>query len=329
MRDAVPPDPWTVPGWRDAAVGWIEETLDTLGFRTSGPIEQAHVRHWSTVLRIPTRDADLYFKASAPDFAQEPALTEALARWRPDCVLAPLAIERERGWMLMPDGGTRLRESLSGPDDIWRWEPILTRFAEVQIDLVRHVEEMLAVGAPDHRLAILPAFYARLLGDTGAMRLDLPQGVTSAELGRLRALAPKITEMCGRLAAHGLPETPDDKDFHDGNIFVREQGCLFFDWGDACVAHPFFSGVAALRGIEDRFELTWDGSELRRLRDVYLEMWTRYGSRDELVAAFELATPLALISGALGWQSIVPRFPDEFPDAVSTWLKELLETVDS
>jgi hypothetical protein len=295
----------------------------------SGPIEQAHVRHWSIVLRVPTGDGDLYFKATAPDFAQEPALTEALARWRPDCILAPLAIERERGWMLMQDGGKRLRESLAGPADIWRWESILTLFANVQIDLAHRAEEMLAVGAPDHRLTTLPVLYERLLGDTQALRLDLPQGVTSAELDRLRALAPKITEICGRLADCGLPETLDDKDLHDGNIFVRDKGCFFFDWGDACVAHPFFSGVAALRGIEDRFELTWDGSELSHLRDVYLEPWNRYGSRDELIAAFELAIPLALISGALGWQTIVPRYPAESPDAVSTWLQELLETLDA
>lgn len=324
MSGTPPPDPWAIPGWQEAVEGWIDQELDTLDYSISGPIEQVHLRHWSAVLRIPTSDGNLYFKASEPNTAHEPAITQALAGWRPDCVLAPLAIENERGWMLMTDAGVRLREILIGPDDLWHWDALLGLFADVQIDVAEHADEMLTIGAFDHRLAKLPTLYERLLADTEALRLDLPQGVTTSELERLHGAVPQITEMCERLAAYGLPETLHNMDLHDGNVFVSEGRYLFFDWGDASVAHPFFSGVAPLWSIEDRFDLTLSGPELLHLRDVYLEPWKSYGSHADLVAAFELASQLALISGALGWQTLVSQYPEEFPNFVSEWLQLLL-----
>ena len=172
---------------------------------------------------------------------------------------------------------------------------------------------------------MLPSLYEELLEDTAAVRLDRPEGVTGDELSGLMDLRPAIAELCDRLAQVGVPESLHNGDFHDGNVFLNEGHPSLFDWGDACVAHPFFSAVAALRNVEDRFSLAWDGPEIVQLRDIYLSLWTRWGSLEELVRAYETATPLTLICGALGWQRWVRRYPDEFPDHVATWLQELLE----
>ncbi len=53
---------WLDPDWRAEAIAWIEEAI---GGSPAGAVEQPHVFPWSTVLRVPTREGDLWFKASA------------------------------------------------------------------------------------------------------------------------------------------------------------------------------------------------------------------------------------------------------------------------
>ena len=59
-------DSWTDPAWIAAAHGWIAAAAAQAGQNLAGPIEQIHVRPWSTVLRAPTSAGDWYFKAVAP-----------------------------------------------------------------------------------------------------------------------------------------------------------------------------------------------------------------------------------------------------------------------
>ncbi len=87
--------------------------------------------------------------------------------------------------------------------------------------------------------------------------------------------------MCLRLAEVGIPETVQHDDLHDGQVFVRDGGYLFFDWGDSCVSHPFFTMSVTLEGV-----LSWglddvEGSvDVTPFRDAYLASFSEYGSRD-------------------------------------------------
>jgi len=317
--------PWMQPGWFAQASAWIDAELDRLGIGLNGPIAQPHVRPWSTVLRVPSRRGDLYFKATAPLLAHEPPLSQALARWCPDCMLPILAADPERGWMLLRDGGTRLREIIRADHDLRHWEALLPIYAEVQIELAGRLPELLALGVPDRRLAVLPARYAQLLADTDALRVDLPEGLTFAEAQRLHALVPRCGALCERLAAYRVPESLNHGDFHDGNIFVRDGGYRFFDWGDSCVAHPFFSLRTAFVSIEISLGLEEGATAFERLRDCYLEPWTRYESPANLRAAFTLARPLAAVCGALAWQRVVSSLAEPFKQQYTAPVPSLLQ----
>ena len=154
--------PWTRAGWIEQAGAWIHTQLERLRIDITGTIEQPHVRPWSTVLRVPTTSGAIYFKAITPILAHEVRLTQTLARWRPAVMLSPLAVHLQRGWMLMPDGGTRLRETLKTEPNLRHWETVLPIYAELQIELAQHVTQLLNLGAPDRRAATLPAQYERL-----------------------------------------------------------------------------------------------------------------------------------------------------------------------
>jgi hypothetical protein len=312
---------WAQPEWLAMARAWAADRI-----AIKGEVEQVHLVPWSTVLRLPTAEGDHYLKAASVSGKYEPSLTVLLAEGFPDRIAEPVAIDAERGWMLTRDAGTRLREQMQSAADLHHWETLLPAYADLQIQLGPSADELLALGVPDTRLSAIPGLLDDLLDDHGALLLDLPEGLTSEELGRLRERLPEIAAMCGELASYGIPETIQHDDFHDGNVFVRDGRHIFFDWGDSCVSHPFHTMVVTLRSVAMRFDLEPGGTELLRLRDAYLEP---FGDGESLSRAFELAYAVGTIGRALAWHRYVresdPRYRSEIAEAVPYGLQRFLE----
>jgi hypothetical protein len=315
---------WTEPDWLESVHAWIRSQLERLGLEPAGEIEQPHVRPWSTVLRVPTDDGDVWFKANMPTQAFEVAVVETLAARRPDLVPTLLATDLERGWMLQGDGGTRLREILEETGDFDVWIEILPLYAELQIDVAADRDRLLAAGVPDRLLASLPGQFEEVLADADAL-----ETLTQDERRRLASLAPRIEAECRELADYGLPETIQHDDLHDGQVFVRDGRFLFFDWGDACVSHPFYTLVVTLAVLAYRLELDHDAPELDRFRDAYLEPWTRFRPRRELEQAYPLSCRLGVLCRGLTWRSVVAVLPQPLRDdeagAVPERMRMLLE----
>jgi phosphotransferase family enzyme len=286
--------PWTRSDWLAEVSSWIRARVDVVG-----EIEQPHVRWWSTVLRVPTADGDLFFKAVAPVHRFEAALTAKLAELQPQRVTEVLEVDVERGWFLMRDAGTRLRELVETPADLHHWERLLPEYAQLQMEVAPYGDELLALGVPDERLAVLPD----LLRDLLAVR---PHGLSEDEHRDALAAVPRFEEMCTALAEDGLRETIQHDDLHDGQVFVRGDRYVVFDWGDSCVSHPFHSLTVTLRSIAWRLELPPGGSELRRLRDAYLETFRRGPQIADL--AYRTGT----IARAIAWHRMVAAREPEF-----------------
>jgi aminoglycoside phosphotransferase (APT) family kinase protein len=237
-----------------------------------------------------------------------------LSRLRPDIVLTPLAVDLDRGWMLLPDGGERLREVLARERNPDRWLEIVPRYAELQIAAAEHVDELLAAGSPDYRLDRLPGL----------------AGEAASKLGVAAPPAGRIDDVRARLAAFGVPESIQHDDLHDGNVFVRPEGYAVFDWGDGCVSHPFASLLVALRGIAHRFELAEHDRDLERVRDAYLEPWAGFGPRSELLGAVELAGVMGRLSRALAWFRAYSEgggHSDEAVESAGYWFREFSEAL--
>ncbi len=297
-----------------------------LGLVRTGEVSQPHVRAWSTVLRVPTDAGDLWFKANMPTQAFEVGVIRVLAERRPDLVPSLVAFDLERGWMLQRDGGELLRELVDGTDHAV-WVDILPRYAELQLDAAPERDRLLAAGAPDRRLALLSSQFERLLRDTDAVR-----SLSSEELLRLESLVPRIQRDCEELTSSGLPETIQHDDLHDGQVFVRGGRYVFFDWGDSCVSHPFFTMVVTLAVLAYRLGVGHDAPELDRFRDAYLEPWTRLLPRDDLERAFPIAYRLGVLCRGLTWALIVSGVPrplrSEEEDAVPERMRMLLEVYE-
>jgi hypothetical protein len=282
--------PWTQREWLAEAAAWIRARV-----AVTGEIEQPHVRWWSTVLRVPTAEGDLFFKAVAPIHRFEAALTARLSVLQPGRVTEVVDVDPERGWFLMRDGGTRLRELLESPADLHHWERVLPEYARLQLEVALHADEFLALGTPDERLAVLPELFRELLAKR-------PHGLTEDEYRQALEAVPRFDEMCLALAEDGLGETIQHDDLHDGQVFARGGRYVVFDWGDSCVSHPLLSLTVTLRSTAAAFDLAPGGTELRRLRDAYLEP---FGRGPEIA---DLAYRVGTIARAIAWKRMVdPR----------------------
>ncbi len=284
---------WLDPSWRAEAEAWIRERVEV-----AGAIEQPHVYPWSTVLRVPTAEDPLWFKATTPEVhGFEPRLAEILAETCPDRVTELVEIDADRAWMLMQDAGTRLREL--EPPDPGAWETILPRYAELQIAVAPRAAELLALGVPDQRLAGIPGKVEALLGDDRALMLGESAELSPEGRDELRRRLPELRALVQRLEAFGIPETIQHDDLHDGQVFVRDGHIRILDWGDSCISHPFHTLTVTLRALAWRHGIEPGSERLLRLRDAYLEP---FGAPAE---AADLAYRTGTLGRALAWHRYV------------------------
>lgn len=248
---------WTAPGWRDGVRRWLQREVGRLG-HTVCAVEQ--VKQWSlsAVLRVQTNGPSFYFKVpvALPLFVDEASVTPRLARRFPAHVLAPVAADPARGWMLFPDAG----EPFSWHSPLADRAEVVRRFAYLQRETAGLVDKLLADGCLDRRLDVLARQIDPLLADPDAVA-----GLAEAETEALRVRAPELKELCRRLAEYAIPHTLVHGDLHVGNAARLNGEVVYFDWTDACIAHPFF----------DLLSLRWEENigERAAVRAAYLEAW--------------------------------------------------------
>ncbi len=325
--------PWEQPGWLEDASTWLQAEVDHLGWQPAGALEQPHIRPWSTVLRLPTDHGMVYFKATAPSLHQEARLTQYLSAGQPEYFPTLLAVDVNRGWMLMREGGTLLRSRLQATGDPAPWRTILPCYARLQIRMIPQAEALLQAGALDRRLETLPGLFTTLLQDERTLRPGQPDGLTAGEYKRLQNLTPCVQELCIWLAGQGIPCSLHHDDFHDGNIFYDGSHIVFFDWGESCLAHPFFTLVVGLRAIAYRFGWQEDHPTLLELRQLYLQTWQSFAPLQRLEEIQRTADVLGRLNRALTWHRVVAPLEGaafaEHAGSVSGWLQEFLAALES
>ncbi len=274
---------WTDPDWLAGADAWVDEQTDALGLERTGVAEQPHIRVWSTVLKIPTTNGPVWFKANHGPLHHEAALVMLLAQRAPDRVRPLLAADLDRGWMLMRDAGQRMRELVVAEASQRRWHPVLDSVARISLAMEDDIDSLIAIGVPDLRLATLPATYNALMHEIDAAP-------------RFRAATALMADLCEQLKAYGIRDSVQHDDLHDAQVFVDEGRHWVVDWGDACVSHPFFVLAVALEG-----QIAWGLDDAENsvdtgpFRDTFLAPYEAaypHLSHADLVEAARLATRL-------------------------------------
>jgi hypothetical protein len=305
--------PWTDAAWLVEARAWIGERVAACGWRITEPIEQPHVRWWSTAMRVSTTDGVLWMKAVQPMYAFEIRLTPWLANLWPELTQEVIATDPDRGWMLSRDAGIRLREA-EERSSVDYWTDLLPRYAEMQMAVSAHRAELDAMEVPDRTLARLAADLRATVDEPQTVLLGDPRGLTAEELAAVKERLDGFDADCVRLAALGIPETLQHDDLHDANAFVRDGGFVVFDWGDACISHPFHTLAVTMRSLGYNGKLEPGGTEINRLLDAYLEPWQKLAPPDALREAADIARRTGAIGRAMAYRGWVGQMPPALAD---------------
>jgi Ser/Thr protein kinase RdoA (MazF antagonist) len=149
----------------------------------------------------------------------------------------------------------------------------------------------------------------------------------------MRELLPRIRSQYAALAESKVPATLEHNDFHDGNVCLLDSDYRVFDWGDACVTHPFVALRVGLRSIAHTLDRAADSPEITQLRDAYLEPWTAFAPRTQLLTEVQPALTLAAACRAFSWRLVVseldPPLLDEWADTVAYSVRSMLELAEA
>jgi len=299
---------WRDPAWRAEILSWAVDRLAIEGLRPTGQPEQVKARPWSTVFRLPTAAGPTWLKANAAGSRYEASLVSALARWAPDQVVPPVAVEPAEGWLLMRDGGPTLQSVLASSGrggDLAAWERLLVEHAQLQRIVETQVPELLSLGVPDNRPHVLPALREDLLSGHSALRLGQDGGPSNEEHEALRKMGRALAGACAALDALGVPDSIEHDDLHDNNVFAPKrpgQPMRVFDWGDAVVGQPFMVLHVLLGTVAEVAQLADGAPQLLRLRDAYLDAWTDVASLDDLKEGARLANRAVGVVRAASWR---------------------------
>ena len=316
-RPANRPD-WFAPGWSADADRWIDEQLEDLGRRRTGPSEPLKIWSLSAVLRIPTRTIDgdapaapVFFKATCEWFRTEPAFTKAIAAITPDHLPRVLAVDHARAWMLMdplPGDGTE--------PPVAEAVPAAVVLARLQMELVGHLPVLRAAGLPDRTLQPTCAGLTAVVEDS----VELSQ-LNADERADAIVMLPWLIDRLEAFATVGLPYSVAHGDLHLGNLAVDGDEMTLYDWTDAAISFPFLD--AAHLAASARAEV--GGSVLA----AYADVWSEGYDRVDVERMLELAPLLDRVYQMISYEGIYrSREPDsmwEMRGIVALSLRQLTE----
>ncbi len=306
---------WASQAWHESATSWVDEQLERHAIRRTGELEQQTLQPWATVLSARTTHGRVWLKATGPGTSFEPALYELLARAIPERVLAPIATDETRGWLLLPDGGPPLADRLAGAELAEALATILRCYAELQRAFAPHLDAALDAGVADMRPEIMPARFEEAVETVGRHHAGDHEAVRE-----VTTLRDSYRSWCERLAAAPGEASLDHNDLHPWNMLVpaldRPDEVRFYDWGDAVIAHPFACMLVPLGWAQRHLATGLEAPELVRIRDAYLEPFDDLAPHSELVETLELACRVGKVARALTWARAVaqsdPAELDEF-----------------
>jgi hypothetical protein len=323
---------WASAAWQAEALSWIDSELTRAGRRRTGLPGDPRLRSWASVTRIPTDGGIVWFKAAAPVTAHEIAIYPLLSRLGPDAVLAPIATDPDRSWMLLPDGGISLRHTASGDDLVHHLERIVPVYARLQRALMPEVAGLLACGVPDRRPRVMPRCFDHALDVARNVVGRYGKEHDEQTLSDIESCRDRYLGWCDELAESPVFSSLDHSDLHSNNVLLASPGndasARFYDWGDSVVAHPFCSMLVLLQSLQDSLQATPDDPRLIRVRDAYLAEFNDLDCHAALVDTMETACRVSRVIRALTWEQVLALDPEPNPDWVTApfdWMKSVLE----
>jgi hypothetical protein len=313
--------PWEQKAWFDSASLWLHHQLNRLNIQTTGSVEQFRAfRTASSILRVPTSQGMVYFKASFNHPPLEAPLTKALAQRWPGHVPAPLAIDEKRNWMLSMDYGNRDGHRLQFSD----YPSIARVLAQIQRESLDSMAQWQELACPVQELEQLSGFIAGFDRLAGVLSEGGGIALSTEEIDRLGRMSDRLQACCSSLAEFSIPNMLVHPDVWFANLHFRDDGWLITDWSGTVISHPFLSVLKLIRFRElwssqaddlngplppnaPTLAIGKEGDEklTTAILDAYLERFEEFESKDRLNEAMALARELEGAWRLFKWQQAI------------------------
>ena len=216
--------------------------------------------------------------------------------------------------------------------DLGLWCAVLHRYAEIQIELGRHLDQLTALGCQVFPPAQLGDALLKMLADREALTpANAEFQLTADESALLREKYRHIAVLGQQLAHSPIPLSLDHGDFWSAQILLCSQHPMLIDWSDANITMPFVSLFKYLIPQEVGTVFSDNPAAECALRDAYLDPWTSFASQDQLQEIYHQVQTLAALHYALvNYRLLLPHMEVRWEQAnmIPYFLKRLARIVE-
>jgi hypothetical protein len=289
------PGAFAKPGWLRTVTEWVEGQASCVGLRATGKFRQLNASPSFSLIRFETDGPALWFKAVGEPNVREFSITRTLANLLPVYLPEIRATRAEwNAWLMTEFAGTHPHAN-SGIDT---WIAVAETLAEMQIASSGKTIHLLGAGCHDTRVCCLAEKIDPFLeAMTGLMVQQTKASPSPMSAAELSALGVQLHIICSNLAQSGIPNALSHLDLNPGNILVSDSQCVFLDWAEACVGHPFVAFEYLLEHL--RKLLPKDDALEAELSSVYTAPWRRLADRQAIAEAIAAAPLLAVFTCAV------------------------------
>jgi hypothetical protein len=290
------------PGWLTVVTDWVRAAATVVGLSLTGKFRQFNASPTFSLIRFETNGPAVWFKATGKPNLHELPITVSLSRFFPGYLPPILGVHPLwNAWLSEEISNTTLEQFT----DLFVWERVTEDLAELQIASIGKCCALLDNQCRDLRLSklieLIPPFLARMAEFMAAQQKQPPPPLTIRELD---FLGERLQEAISVLQDFGFPETLGHIDFNPGNILITPARCVFLDWAEACVTHPFTTFEYLAEHL--RRSGTADAGGCNRVAAAYLRPWRSFLSPEDLTRTMAVSPLVAVFSYAVAgnaWRS--------------------------
>jgi hypothetical protein len=302
------------PGWLRVVTDWVAKNAAASGLRLTGKFCQFNSSPTFSLLRFETNEVALWFKAVGEPNANEYAITLQLAQHLPGRVPYVIASNREwNAWLSLAAYGRHL----SNTSPIIEWQNVAIALANLQIASFGNGLHLIDAGCRDVRACSLlervSPFFDCMAELMASQAKPTPPPLTPSELA---ALADEVRKALDELGENGIPNLLGHLDCNPENVLISPERCVFLDWAEGCVGHPFFTFQYLLEHWR-RFHGT-DASAESTIVSAYTIPWQSFLSSQQIAAAFQLTPLLAAFTYAARAHQLLNQTAVSYPETTAS-----------
>lgn len=282
--------------WFQQLCQWVEAVIAKKGFRLNGNFRQLNASPTFSLIRFETNGPAVWFKAVGDPNEREFPITLTVARLFPQYAPEILdTLPEWNGWLMGEAEGTNLDETT----DPLLWRAAAEALANLQIESIPTCEELADCGAHDLKVSTLRNLVSPFMAVAAGL-MKKQSKIPPPVLGEiaLGILEERIQEALCLLEGLAIPNSIGHLDLNPANLIVTGRRCVFLDWAEAYVGHPFFTFQYMLEHLR-RTSRSGPVSE-ERLICAYFGPWGEVVPRVRIEDAMVFASLLAVFACAVG-----------------------------